>query len=104
MPFKKGNKHGRHGKQPGAGRPTKAELDAREAKLNVWEAAIIKEEEKLANHWIKEAFKDNSVLKDIRKVRIPDARQEIDIQTHGTVIVKTNVDPHANRRKRENQR
>ncbi len=29
MAFKKGNKHGRHGKQPGAGRPTKLQQEVK---------------------------------------------------------------------------
>ncbi len=98
-PAGKEPRRGKGGKRTGAGRPSKAELDAREAKLNVWEKERVKEEAKLAKRWVQRALKDDAMLRDVRKTAIPDARQEIDIQSHGTVIIKTNVDPFAGRKK-----
>ena len=40
MPFKKGNKHGRHGKQPGAGRPSKEQQKIKHAIAEIARAYI----------------------------------------------------------------
>ncbi len=72
-PFPKGNKHGKGGKRPGAGRPTNAELEAKATMLEVWERKIQAREEALAKRYVDQAFLDNKVLIDLRKTRLPNA-------------------------------
>ena len=65
--------------------------------LTVWEREIKKREEKLAKLYVKRAFKSDRVLLDLRKTRLADMKQEIEIEHKGkissTVIIET-VDPH----------
>jgi hypothetical protein len=84
MPFKKGNKLGRHGRQnPPGGRPTKAALEAQEARLTVWQKELEKNELILARRYIKRAMKSDRVLIDARKATVPDAKHTIAIEGEG---------------------
>lgn len=120
MKFQKGNKHGRHGKQPGAGRPTKQQQEVKKLVAEMGRAYIEKNVDPIlkaylqlaggrkVKHYNQQTGKyiytewevDAPTLRHWIDKLVPAARQEIDIQTHGTVIVKTNVDPYASRRKR----
>ena len=90
-------RRGKGGRRPGAGGPRKADLRAKEEMLTVWEREIKKREEKLAKLYVKRAFKSDRVLLDLRKTRLADMKQEIEIEHKGkissTVIIET-VDPH----------
>ena len=79
MKFEKGNKAAKGGKRnPPGGRPTKAALEAREARLAVWQKELEKNESTLARHYIKRAMKNDRVLIDARKATVPDAKKEIE--------------------------
>lgn len=102
--FQKGHKLAKGGKRPGAGRPTKAELEAKEAALTVWEKEIKRREEALAKRYVSRAFRSDRVLLDLRKARLPDAKQEIERSgsiAH-TVIIQT-IDPDDEREKGNTQ-
>src|SRR3990172_6260241 len=90
-------RRGKGGRRPGAGRPSKAELDAREAKLNVWEKEIERREKQLAKLYVERALKSDRVLLDLRRTRLADAKQELSVEHKGKissqVIIET-VDPH----------
>ena len=100
--FQKGHKLAKGGKRPGAGRPRKAELDAREAKLVVWEKEIERREKALAQRYVRRAFKSDRVLLDVRRTRVPDAKQSIELdhraQIAQRVVIET-VDFDAEREK-----
>ena len=79
MRFEKGNKAAKGGKRnPPGGRPTKAALEAQEARLAVWQKELEKNELILARRYIKRAMKSDRVLIDARKATVPDAKQEIE--------------------------
>ena len=84
------------GVRPGSGPPRKAELAAKEAALMVWEKEIERREKILARRYVGRAMKSDRVLLDLRRTRIPDAKQSIELEHTGkitsTVIVET-VDP-----------
>ncbi len=90
---------GKGGKRPGAGPPRKADLEAREELLGVWEKEIRKREARLAKRYVDRAFEDDRVLLDLRRTRLSDAKQEIDINQRHTVIFET-IDPNAERRRK----
>ncbi|MBI4490400.1 MAG: hypothetical protein HY694_15060 [Deltaproteobacteria bacterium] len=94
--FQKGHRLAKGGKRPGAGRPRKAELDAREAKLVVWEREIERREKALAQRYVRRAFKSDRVLLDIRRTRVPDAKQSIELDHRAEIaqrVVIVTVDP-----------
>ncbi len=118
MPFKKGNKHGRHGKQPGAGRPTKQQQEVKKLAADMAREYIEKNvkpvlesykrltEVRMVDHYDKDGnliytdeIIDGATVRHWVDKLVPAARQEIDIQTHGEVTVITNVDPHAGRKR-----
>jgi len=79
MRFEKGNKAAKGGKRnPPGGRPSKAALEAQEARLAVWQKELEKNELILARRYIKRAMKSDRVLIDARKATVPDAKQEIE--------------------------
>lgn len=90
-PFKKGkdSRRAKGGKRnPPGGRPTKAELKAREQAVTVWEREVAKREEKLAKRWVDRAMSDDAMLRDVRKTRIPDAKQEIEHTGHVGITIQ----------------
>ena len=90
---------GKGGKRLGAGPPKKSELEAQAARLSVWQQEIEKREAKLAKRYVDRAFKDDRVLLDLRRTRLSDAKQEIDINQRHAVIFET-IDPNAERRRK----
>ncbi len=84
MRFEKGNKAGRGGKRnPPGGRPTKAALEAQEARLAVWQKELEKNELILARRYIKRAMKSDRVLIDARKATVPDAKHTVVLEDGG---------------------
>jgi hypothetical protein len=90
MRFGRGNRHGKGGKRSGAGRKTNAELNAKAARLAVWERELTKWDAKHAKRFCQQAMEDNSVLLSARKAVIPDAKQEINLNG-GLKIVRVNA-------------
>jgi hypothetical protein len=81
MKFKNGNNAAKGGKHnPPGGRPTNAALEAREARLAVWQKELEKNELILARRYIKRAMKSDRVLIDARKATVPDAKHTIAIE------------------------
>jgi hypothetical protein len=70
-------------RNPPGGRPTKATLEAQEARLAVWQKELEKNELMLAKRYIKRAMKSDRVLIDARKATVPDAKQSIAIECQG---------------------
>ena len=109
MPFKKGNKLGRHGKQnPPGGRPTNKEIEKKKAQLEGMEKAratvekeLVGKVAKLAERYTNRALQKNAdkVLMDAIKKIMPDAKQALDANYHGDVVIVTNVDPFAGRKR-----
>jgi hypothetical protein len=103
MRFEKGNKAAKGGKRnPPGGRPTKAALEAQEARLAVWQKELEKNELILARRYVKRAMKSDRVLIDARKATVPDAKQEI--QHSGEIGVRpwlVDVDPRLEKKKDE---
>jgi len=62
-------------RNPPGGRPTKATLEAQEARLAVWQKELEKNELMLAKRYIKRAMKSDRVLIDARKATVPDANK-----------------------------
>lgn len=96
MAFVKGKRHPKQGGRENGlkgGRPTKADLEARAAMLTVWEREIKKREAALARRYVKRAFQSDRVLLDVRRARLPDAKQGLDLTVHGKVEIFTNVQP-----------
>jgi len=94
MPFKKGNDLAKGGKRnPPGGRPKKAELDAKEGRLAVWQRELEKWDAKHAQRFCEQAMVDNTVLLSARKAVIPDAKQQIEVTGKLQIIeVSSNVD------------
>lgn len=91
MPFQKGIRlQGQGGKREKAGRPKLAELNAKEARLIVWQRELTKWDAKHAKRFCEQAMEDNTVLLSARKAIIPDAKQEVEI-TGGLKIIKVNA-------------
>ncbi len=79
MKFQRGNKLAAGGRRdPAGGRPTRAALEAQEARLAVWQKELEKNELILARRYIKRAMKSDRVLIDARKATVPDAKKEIE--------------------------
>jgi len=108
--FKKGNKLGKGGKRKGAGGPTNKEIEKKKAEveglqkihegmLEALKGQGLKFGKKLKEDLLKHPNLLMAFFKALLDKNEPDARQEFDIQTHGAVIVKTNVNPHAGRKK-----
>lgn len=96
MAFVKGKRHPKQGGRENGlkgGRPRKADLEAKQAMLTVWEREIKKREVALAKRYVKRAMHSDRVLLDLRKTRLPDAKQELDLTVHDKVIINTNVQP-----------
>jgi hypothetical protein len=84
MKFENGNKAAKGGRRnPPGGRPTKAALEAQEARLTVWQKELEKNELMLAKRYIKRAMKSDRILIDARKAIVPDAKRTIEIETGG---------------------
>lgn len=103
--FEKGNKYSRGGKKGNrGGRPRKADLKAKEAMLTVWEREIKRREETLAKRYVRRAMKSDRVLLDVRKTRLPDAKQELGLTVHDKVEIFTNVQPDLGPKKKVGSR
>ena len=87
MPFQKGHKLTKSGKQPNAGRPTKADITAKKAKLeiqerelaiakDIWEKEIAKKHKALAKRYVDRAMKNDVMLRDLRRTVLPDAQND----------------------------
>ena len=88
MPFEKGNKLGKGGRQdPPGGRPTNEEREFRARLKEAVDKELQKREEKLAKRYIDAAMKDNKVLMHLMDTSIPKAKTEIAISGIKTVRI-----------------
>lgn len=116
--FPKGHKYAKGGKREGAGRLTKQQQEVKKLAAEMVRAYIEEHikpvlesyfkltQFRKVNHYDKDGnllFTEEVI--DAATVRhwidklVPAARQEIDIQTHGTVTVITNVNPHKSQKR-----
>ena len=111
--FPKGHKYAKGGSRKGAGRKTNETREINRIAAEIARDYIENTVKPLMETYlglaagvvVKRNGKEFTLVVDPATTRdavaklLPAARQEIDLQTHGTVIVKTNVDPYAGRKK-----
>lgn len=94
-PFPKGNKLAKGGARPGAGRKSKAEVEAREAFIKAFEEEANRRKIRLVNSYFNTAEIDPTTIRHFVDKYVPNAKQEIEHSghmTHTYEVLETNVD------------
>jgi hypothetical protein len=91
MKFERGNKVGRGGKRPGAGRPTKQEAAAKLAFLRALERERDKRGARLAQRYFDMAEQDPATMRHVVDKVLANAKQ--DVEHSGLIVheIQTNV-------------
>ena len=115
---KNDSRNAKGGKRKGAGRPTKQQQEVKKLAAEMARAYIEEHikpvlesyfkltQGRIVSHYNRDGHLEyTEEIIDAATVRhwidkfVPAARQEIDIQTHGSVNIFTNVDPHKSRKR-----
>lgn len=80
------------GKRLGAGRPRKADLDAKQARLEEWEKRLRADEGRFIEAYKRKSHKDVRVMVDRRKASLPDAKSDSEVTISGPVSVTVKIE------------
>lgn len=90
-------RRGKGGRRAGAGRPSKAEVDALQKVRDEIERELERLSKRLARRYVQRAQKSDTVLRHAVERAVPAAKQEIGIEHKGKItsaLVIETVDPH----------